>query len=322
MPPPSHAGSSAAPKVVVVGSINLDLVINVSDLPRPGETVTGEGSREFTGGKGANQAVAAAKAGGDVAMIGRVGDDAFGDRLRAALSESGVDTTAVQTCENCASGLATITVDRHGENAIVVVPGANGRLTPDDVDRQRHVIETSDVLLLQLEVPVDTCERAAAIARESGVRVILDPAPAPDRLPDGLWDVDLICPNESEAERLTGLPVGTAVEAERAAARLADRGPRAVVVTRGGEGCQIRDGDRSRAVPTPRVDVVDSTAAGDTFAGALAVRWAETGDLVGACRWAAAAGAIAVSRPGAQAGIPDRAAIDALAGRIDSTQPS
>lgn len=299
-------------RIAVLGSINMDLVIRCQTLPQPGQTLLAQSSAEVCGGKGANQAVAAARAGGTVSMIGRVGDDTFAQRLIDNLEQAGIDGAHVRRTPQTSSGLAVVAVEDSGQNAILVVPGANGAVTVDDVLAARSVIESSDVLLLQLEIPVEPVAAAVGIARQAGVRVILDPAPAVTELPAALYDVDLLCPNESEAAILTGRPATTDSEALLAAERLQQRGTRHVAVTLGDRGTAVRSGRSSELVPAFPVTAVDTTAAGDAFAGALAVRWAETDDLVEAIRFANAAGALAASRPGAQPGMARRDEIEQL----------
>ena len=288
----------------------MDLVVRCSRLPRPGETLLAESSAEICGGKGANQAVAAARAGGDVRMIGRVGDDAFAKRLVTNLEEEGIDCSAVHSASNCASGLAIVAVESSGQNSILVVPGSNARVVQEDVTSAQAMIESSDVLLVQLEVPLETVVAAVDVARHAGVRVILDPAPAVASFPDRLFDVDLICPNETETEALIGTPVATVEDAEAAARQLADRGCRQVAITLGDRGTMLLDQtgktDHVAAIP---VEAIDTTAAGDAFAGALAVFWAEGCPLLEAVRMANRAGAIAASREGAQPAMASRAEI-------------
>jgi ribokinase len=301
-----------APRITVLGSINMDLVIRCENLVRPGETVHARSSSEVCGGKGANQAVAAARAGGLVSMVGRVGDDAFAERLLANLRREGVATEHVRAAEDCASGLAVVAVERTGQNAIYVVGGANARLSVEDVAAARATIQASDLLLLQLEVPLAAVLAARRIAQAAGVRVILDPAPAPRRFPEELLQVDLLCPNESEASVLLGTPVEDEAQAASAARELQRRGAAHVAVTLGGHGTLLCDGDSTRRIPAPHVTAVDTTAAGDAFAGALAVFWAEGQRLEEAVARANAAGAIAASRHGAQPGMGNRSEIEAL----------
>ncbi|SIR98269.1 ribokinase [Micromonospora avicenniae] len=300
-------------RVVVVGSANLDLVVTAPQLPRPGETVLGEHFHTVPGGKGANQAVAAARAGAACDFVGAVGDDEFGTQLRASLVGSGVDVHGLRTVPG-ASGVALIAVDRAAENFIVVAPGANGALT-DLTDEDRATIAAADVLLLQLEVPLPTVVRAADWARAEGTTVVLNAAPAA-ALPAELLDlVDVLVVNEHEAAIVAGV-----VSDEPAALldALLERVPR-VVLTLGARGAAYADRRGLRLeVPPPRIDAVDTTAAGDAFTGALAVSWAERGGdvdpdgVAASLRWACAAGAACAQRPGASTALPERAAIDAL----------
>ena len=305
--------TSARPRITVIGSINMDLVVRCARLPAPGETILADSSQEICGGKGANQAVAAARAGGNVSMVGRVGDDGFADRLAGNLENEGIDCAWVQTTAGCASGVAVVAVEQSGQNAIMVVPGANGRVTVEDVHAARGVIEASDIVLVQLEVPLDTVLTAMEVARSAGVRVILDPAPAPIESPvelqAELLQADLLCPNESEAAALTGLPVDTVSQVEDAARELQRRGAKSVAITLGEQGCLLRDGDQQTLIPPYPATVVDTTAAGDAFAGALAVLWAEGAPLAEAVRFANAAGALAASQTGAQPSMAHRTEI-------------
>ncbi len=301
------------PRVVVVGSINMDLVVRSTRLPAPGETLIGNSLSEIPGGKGANQAVGAARLGTDVSLIGRLGDDGFGETLRRALGTEGVRLDGVERTQNCCSGVAIIGVEDSGQNCITVVPGANGRLTPDDVQRQALAIAHADVLLLQLEVPIETVVTAIKLARANDVLTILDPAPAVRDFPPGLLSVDVVCPNESEAASLTGVEITTTESAYRAAEKLQQLGARQVVITLGDKGAVFLDtcGNRGHLAPFS-VTAVDTTAAGDAFAAALGIRLAEGGSLHDAGRFACAAGAIAASRKGAQPGMPSRSDVNAL----------
>lgn len=302
---------SGLPRIVVVGSINRDLVARCQRLPRPGETQMARDFQEISGGKGANQAVAAAKAGGKVTMVGRVGDDAFGVSLLRDLESAGVDTEFVQRTEGCASGIAVVMVEDSGQNSIVVAGGANSQLGARDVLAARRAIEDADVLLVQMEVPLESVLCALQIARESNVRSILDPAPAPSNWPAELLDVDLCCPNEGEAAACVGFPVNTVEQAKAAALLMQQRGARHVAITRAADGVLLA-GPQSSAdsIMAFATEAVDSTAAGDTFAGTLAVRWAETNDLETAVRFGNAAAAISVSRFGAQTSMPTRGEIE------------
>ena len=300
------------PAIVVVGSINMDLVARMSRLPRPGETVHGDEFRTVPGGKGANQAVAASRLGAQVTMIGRVGDDAFGDSLRQSLLNYGVATQCVLRTPNCSSGVALIGVEASGANSISVIAGANGRLTPADVLDRSTVIAGADVLIVQLETPVETVAAAIKVARRHGVLTILDPAPAPaGPLPRELLDVDVISPNQTEAELLTGVAVSDLASAERAAMLLQQAGASQVVLKLGELGAFIRDSEnRTHHVSADRVDVVDTTAAGDAFTAGLAVALAEKRPLVEATRFAGAAGTLACTVFGAQPAMPDRTAVE------------
>ena len=289
--------------IAVLGSTNMDLVAYVTKAPRRGETVTGREFRTIPGGKGANQAIAAAHAGADVTIIGAVGDDAYGAQLRSTFEHSGVDTDHLRTVEG-ASGTAHIVVDDEGGNAIVVIPAANGtvdHLAPGD----EALIATADALLLQLEIPLAAVIAGAEAARRHGVRTILTPAPAQPLPPELLAATDLLVPNEHEATALTGH-----TDPRKAAAALLDQVPE-VIVTLGAAGSLYAARDAEPfTVPAPQVTAVDSTGAGDTFVGALAVALAEGRPMQDALGWAAAAAALSVQRPGATASMPYRAEID------------
>ncbi|WP_405623968.1 ribokinase [Streptomyces sp. NBC_01396] len=289
--------------IVVLGSTNMDLVAYVEKAPQLGETVTGREFRTVPGGKGANQAIAAARAGATVSMIGAVGNDAFGTRLRSTLDHSGVGTDHLRTVE-AHSGTAHIVVDDEGGNAIVVIPGANGtvdHLVPGD----EGLIASADALLLQLEIPMAAVVAGARTARAHGVRTILTPAPARPLPPELMAATDLLVPNEHEAATLTGL-----TDPRGAAASLLDQVPE-VVVTLGSAGSlYAARGSDPLTVPAPRVTAVDSTGAGDTFVGALAVALGEARPMAEALAWAGAAAALSVQRPGASASMPYRPEIE------------
>jgi ribokinase len=292
-----------APRIVVVGSANMDLVGLAARLPRPGETVLGDDFVMNPGGKGANQAIAAARAGGDVTFLGAIGSDAFGVTINARLTAAGVDTGHLRTSYG-SSGVAVIMVDRAGENSILVSPGANSTLV-DLSDAERAVIAGGDVLVCQQEIPAETVTAAARAARDAGTRVVLNAAPARE-LPAELLDaVDLLVVNETEALAVTG---GDKPELDR----LLEVVPR-VVLTLSGEGAWYADRDSASVrIPAYRVEVVDTTAAGDAFTGALAVAWGEGRELAEAVRWACAAGAACVRKVGAYASLPTREDIDAV----------
>ncbi|TNH30613.1 ribokinase [Micromonospora orduensis] len=293
-------------RVVVVGSANMDLVAMAPSLPRLGETMLGTDFVMVPGGKGANQAVAAARAGASCAFLGAIGSDAFGVTLKARITAAGVDTAQLRVVYGT-SGVALVMVNAQGENAIVVTPGANDALV-GLTDEELATVRGADVLVAQLEIPVQTVTAAATAARAAGTRVILNAAPARDLPPELLAAVDLLVVNEGEAQALTG----RGRDEPRA---LLDLVPRAVL-THGGEGAWYVDRDGADVhVPAFRVDVVDSTAAGDAFTGALAVGWGEGRDLVDAVRWASAAGAACVRRLGASVALPQRAEIDELYAR-------
>jgi len=305
------------PRIVVVGSINMDLVYHVARLPQPGETLTGTSFEQVHGGKGANQAVAAARMNADVSMIGRIGDDAFGAALIAGLRDEAVDVTHVTTSVGSSSGLAVIGVEDSGQNCITVIPGANGLVTSVDVIAAESVIAAADVLLLQLEIPMAAVITAIRIARQHNVLTILDPAPAPPApktFPVELLCVNVVCPNESEASQITGLPVTNVAEAMTASMHLQSLGARIGVITMGSQGCVVCDeSDNPRHVPSFPVIAVDTTAAGDAFAGALGFCLAQGQPILDALRFASAAGALASTRHGAQPAMPRLDEVNALA---------
>ncbi|WP_436526874.1 ribokinase [Actinoplanes sp. HUAS TT8] len=294
---------SAPKRVAVVGSANMDLVGLAENLPRPGETVLGDDFVMTPGGKGANQAIAAARAGGATTFLGAIGSDSFGVTLGSRLAATGVDTTHLRTSYG-SSGVAVIMVDRAGENSILVSPGAN-RTFLDLTDDERACVAEADVLLCQQEIPLATVAAALAAGRAAGTRTILNAAPARE-LPPGLLDqVDLLVVNETEARAITG---GSASDMGALLALV----PR-VVLTLSGNGSRYADRDGQDVhVPAFPVEVADTTAAGDAFCGALAVAWAEGRDLIEAVRWANAAGAASVRKVGASNGLPERSEIEAI----------
>ena len=292
-----------APRIVVVGSANLDLVGLAPRLPRPGETVLGDDFVMTPGGKGANQAIAATRAGGHTVFLGAIGSDAFGVTINARLTSAGVDTTNIRTSYG-ASGVAVIMVDHAGENSILVAPGANNSFTTLTADEER-LIAAGDVLLCQQEIPVATVTAAAAAARAGGTRMILNAAPARELPAALLENVDLLVVNELEAAAITG-------SREPDMSALLALVPR-VVLTLSGAGSRYADRDgRNEHVPPFPVEVADTTAAGDAFTGALAVAWGEGRDLIDAVRWANAAGAACVRKVGASNSLPTRAEIESL----------
>jgi len=292
--------------IVVVGSLNMDLVVRTPRLPLPGETILGHDFRTIPGGKGANQAVVAARLGARVSMVGRVGDDAFGRTLLDQMVREGIDITHVEVDDVAPTGIAMITVDNEGQNSIVVASGANFRLTPAQAVAALDTLPPYDALVLQLESPLDAMMAAARSARDAGARVILNPAPARP-LPDALLDaVDVLIPNESEAALLTGMPTQTPAQAEAAARRLLARGLQAVILTLGSAGALVMTGNESIHLPPHQVEVVDTTAAGDAFVAGVAVGLGEGMALVEAARLGNAAGALTVTRMGAQSSFPSK----------------
>jgi ribokinase len=294
--------------IVVVGSINMDLVTSTPRIPLAGETLIGTNFTTTPGGKGANQAVAAARLGFPVQMIGAVGEDVFGEALLENLRQAGVGTDAVARVPG-PSGVAPILVSANGENSIVVVSGANGRLTPELIDQHADLISGAGMVLCQLEIPMPSLSHTLELCTKAGVPVVLDPAPAAD-LPETVWNqVTWFTPNETEAARY----VGDTLPAEHAAIRLLARGLRGVVLKRGSEGAYVASsGGEAKWVPAFRVDAIDTVAAGDCFNGTFAVSLLEGRDPQDAARFAAAAAAISVTRRGAQASMPSRTDVDSF----------
>lgn len=298
--------------VFVMGSINQDFVLKVERRPEPGETVTDAVLSTHNGGKGANQAAAAALLGGSVVLLGRVGDDGFGGPLVRALEEKGVDAGLIREASDASTGTAFITVTGDGENAITVAPGANRRLTPEDVDAARGAIADAAVLVAQMEVPRETVARGAEVAREVGTRMVLNLAP-PFGVPRAVLEgLDPLVVNEHEAAFLLGEKVLGVDGALAAATDLLPLGPRSAVVTVGARGAVYADGETAEHVPAPEAEVVDTTGAGDAFVGALAFRLARGEDLEGAVAYAVRAGAAAVTKEGAQGALPTPDVLDAL----------
>ena len=293
-------------RIVVVGSSNTDMVVKSDRLPAPGETVTGGQFVIAPGGKGANQAVAAARLGAQVAFVAKVGQDVFGDQALEGYQREGIATQWILRDPENATGVALILVDAAGENLISVASGANHALTPEDVQKAAEVIRTAGVLMLQLETPIATVKEAARLAAEAGVAVILDPAPAPDGplAADLLANVTYLTPNETEAQRLTGIPVTDEATARTAAEKLLGAGARCVIVTLGAKGALVARGDGAEMIPGHAVEARDSTAAGDAFNGGLAAALAGGLSLQDAVRRANLAGALSVTRLGAQPSLP------------------
>jgi ribokinase len=302
--------------VLVFGSINMDLVVRTPRLPAPAESLPGHEFFTAGGGKGANQAVAAARLNVPTKMVGRVGGDNFGVELRQNLAKAGVDTSAILTDPETTSGVALIAVDDTAQNSIIFVHGANGRLGQSDVDRMKAHLAGAQVLLLQLEVPLEASLAAARLARQAGVTVILDPAPAGDIPAEFYRLVDIITPNEVEAGQLADFPVKNETYALRAANILLERGAKTAIVKLGALGVAYvsrTSGEKVEGfVPAFKVNAVDTVAAGDAFNGGLAVALVEGQPLEAAIRWGAAAGALSATRPGAQPSMPSRAEFEAF----------
>lgn len=309
-------------RIVVAGSLNMDIVAVSPRIPVTGETLIG--SQYFTepGGKGANQAYAAAKLGGNVTMLGRVGDDDFGRRMRDNLAEVGCATEGIQVVPGT-SGVALIFVAETGENSIIVVPGANEIFSPQDIDADGRHFENAAVVLLQLENPVPTVAAACRKARQSNARVILDPAPAPATpLPKDIFEcVDILTPNETEAAILSGRHPGrlTPEEAHAMGASLQRMGTPVVMMKLGDQGCLVLEREQATLIPAPKVEAIDTTAAGDVFNAGLAVALAEGLNLVDACRFAVHASALSVTRLGTQIAVPSRVEVDQFTVSLQET---
>lgn len=296
----------AIKKILVVGSSNTDMVIKTRKFPAPGETILGGRFFMNPGGKGANQAVAAKRLGGMVSFVGKIGDDIFGKQAMQLLEDEGINVDFVATDPENPSGVALITVDANAENSIVVAPGSNGTLSPSDFDRAGAVLNESEIVLLQLEIPISTVAHIAEVASKRGKKVILNPAPA-DQLSDELLrNIYLITPNESEAELLTGVRATDLESANLAAQILKNKGIEVVIITMGSAGAFVLSNEFTGMIKAPRVDAVDTTAAGDTFNGALVVALSEEMPLELAVEFACKAASISVTRIGAQASIPFR----------------
>lgn len=299
-------------KILVVGSSNTDLIIKVPEIPRPGETLIGSEFQTFQGGKGANQAVAAARGGGDVVFIASVGNDNYGSESIKGYKLDNINTEDIKICKNCPSGIAMITISDTGENAITVASGANAELKPEDLDEAEEAFHEAEYMLVQLETPLDTVQKAMEMCAEFDTKVILNPAPAAQLHDDIISRIDIITPNESEAEKLTGVVVKEEQDASRAAEVLHKRGIDTVIITMGSQGAFLSDRitGESKMVPGFLVEATDTTAAGDVFNGQLAVALAEGLTLEDAIRQAHAAAALSVQKLGAQSSIPRREETD------------
>ena len=293
-------------KILVVGSSNTDMVIKTHSFPTPGETILGGRFLMNAGGKGANQAVAAARLGGVVTFVGKIGDDIFGKQAVQQLEDEGINVDFVAVDSENPSGVAMITVDRKGENSIVVAPGSNGTLSPADFDKAMTKLDESDFVLMQLEIPIPTVEYIAAKAAEKQKKVILNPAPAASLSNELLQNLYLITPNETEAELLTGIKVVDVQSALKAATQLHDKGVEVVIVTMGAAGAFLLENRQSELIGATRVNAVDTTAAGDTFNGALVVALSEGKSMRESIAFANRAASISVTRIGAQSSVPYR----------------
>ena len=298
------------PRIVVVGSLNMDLVVQAPRIPKPGETILGAGELQMIpGGKGANQACGASRLGADVAMVGRVGDDAFGEALIHNLNKTKVNTSLITRDADAATGIALIVVDDSGQNSIVISSGANGRVSDEDVDRGEDLIRSTDVLLLQLEIPLNAVFRAAELARLHGAITVLNPAPAQPLPTELLPLIDVLIPNETEAAILSGCESNTDEEIRQAATALRKSGVKTIIMTMGSRGALLITENVFSHFPTFPIDPVDTTAAGDAFVASFSVALAEGRSLQEAVRYGNAAGALACTKLGAQPSLPNRSAL-------------
>jgi ribokinase len=300
-------------RIAVIGSLNMDLVVRASRIPKPGETIIGaDDLHMIPGGKGANQAYASAMLGAEVSMAGRVGDDMFGEQLIASLKKAGVDTHHITRDSDAPTGIAMIVVEEGGQNSIVVSSGANGRVSPMDVSRAETMIRSANLILLQLEIPLPAVIKAAQVAENHGVKVILNPAPA-QQLPAELLSLtDILIPNETEAAMLSGCDIGTDDGIRQAAARLHQSGVKTIIMTRGSRGASLITENEIVHFPAFSVEPVDTTAAGDAFVGSFAVALAEGRSTSEAVMYGNAAGALSSTKSGAQPSMPGRDDLDKI----------
>lgn len=299
-------------QIVIIGSLNMDLVVRVAQMPAPGETVPGSDLQTICGGKGANQAVAAGRIAGSAAMIGRVGNDAFGQRLLESLRQANVQTEHVRQDNDTVTGTAVIVVDARGENSIVISAGANGHVTSADVDLATPLLRNASLVLLQHEIPPETIEYAIDLCPSLSCRVILNPAPIRAVKPETLSHVDFLIPNEIEAEKMSGISIRDGNSASKAARQLRHMGAGVVVITMGDKGALLSHAEGDLLIPAPSVTAVDTTAAGDAFIGGFAAALARGLDLPQAVAYANCAGGLAVTRFGAQTSIPFGREVDEL----------
>ena len=289
--------------ICVIGSLNMDLVVNVDEMPKKGQTLIGSSFKEVPGGKGANQAVAIARLGGDINMIGKVGSDSFGKTLIEQLKNDNVDTEYVQI-ENCASGVAMITVDKNAENSIVVAPGANFRVLEEDIDKCIDGIKKSDIVVLQLETPLNTIKYALEKSKELGKYTILNPAPAVKLGDEIIKNVDLLTPNETELEILSGVKIENEDDIKKAAHVMIEKGVKELIVTLGSKGSLYINEETMNFKKSYKVEAIDTTAAGDSYTGALAVALSQDKGMEEAMDFASKVGALSVLKEGAQSSLP------------------
>ena len=289
--------------ICVIGSLNMDLVVNVDTMPKPGQTIIGSNFKEVPGGKGANQAVAMARLNGNVSMIGKVGEDGFGQTLINSLKNDKVDTTYIQTSKG-ATGVALITVDKNAQNSIVVSPGANFEVKEDDIDNNIEAIKNSDIVVLQLETPLNTIKYALNKAKELNKYTILNPAPAVKLDDEIIKNVDLLTPNETELEIISGVSIETEEDIQNAAQIMIEKGVKELIVTLGSKGSLYINKEKSMFKKAYKVEAVDTTAAGDSYTGALAVALSQDKNIEDAMDFASKVGALSVLKEGAQSSLP------------------
>ena len=289
--------------ICVIGSLNMDLVVNVDTMPKPGQTIIGSNFKEVPGGKGANQAVAMARLNGNVTMIGKVGEDGFGQTLINSLKNDKVDTTYIQTAKG-ATGVALITVDKNAQNSIVVSPGVNFEVKEDDIDNNIEAIKNSDIVVLQLETPLDTIKYALNKAKELNKYTILNPAPAVKLDDEIIKNVDLLTPNETELEIISGVSIETEEDIQKASQIMIEKGVKELIVTLGSKGSLYINKEKSMFKKAYKVEAVDTTAAGDSYTGALAVALSQDKGMEEAMDFASKVGALSVLKEGAQSSLP------------------
>ncbi|MEE0710704.1 ribokinase [Romboutsia timonensis] len=289
--------------ICVIGSLNMDLVVNVDTMPKPGQTIIGSNFKEVPGGKGANQAVAMARLNGNVSMIGKVGEDGFGQTLINSLKNDKVDTTYIQTSKG-ATGVALITVDKNAQNSIVVSPGANFEVKEDDIDNNIEAIKNSDIVVLQLETPLNTIKYALNKAKELNKYTILNPAPAVKLDDEIIKNVDLLTPNETELEIISGVSIETEEDIQKAAQIMIEKGVKELIVTLGSKGSLYINKEKSMFKKAYKVEAMDTTAAGDSYTGALAVALSQDKNIEDAMDFASKVGALSVLKEGAQSSLP------------------